>query len=455
LPVTLAFVQKGSLPSVRASSPIYQGNLILTGNNVTVIEGRFDINGSIIVKENATLILRNALVNFTEVEDFQFNMTFQNPVNGNPRLMVENATITSNSFGLIVQFDGNSSAKINELSATLYSQLLLCSSSSALVEDSTGGYINLQHSSVLTMSDSSFVELSGWDYPIVTISNCTLDVLHAEGNAVFTATNCTINNSVEISPLSTNCSVTGLASGYISYWSFKQNCSVAVPSIGATPNFTLTDTRVGGWSFLTWGTSNTSISNSELYALHAYGFSAFSIYNSAISGYLYGWDSSRWRLYDTTAYGLYSFDNSRFWLTNSTSNYYYIYDHSEIYVSWYLDAHIVDSIGQDVPSANVAATHPNTIVAESQLTNSSGWARLTLTEKIMNASGRYPVGNYTVEAAYESYSDNATMSMAGNKQITLTLEGLVIPEFPSLTILPLFMVVTLLAVMVYKRKQFQ
>lgn len=60
----LAFVisVKFDRPIVGASSDgVYQGNLILNGNNVTLIEGRFDINGSIIVEENATLILRNAV----------------------------------------------------------------------------------------------------------------------------------------------------------------------------------------------------------------------------------------------------------------------------------------------------------------------------------------------------------------------------------------------------------
>ena len=47
---------KGAL-IVKASPDIFQGDLILQGNNVTVIEGRFDINGSIIVEENCCFIV--------------------------------------------------------------------------------------------------------------------------------------------------------------------------------------------------------------------------------------------------------------------------------------------------------------------------------------------------------------------------------------------------------------
>ena len=112
----------------------------------------------------------------------------------------------------------------------------------------------------------------------------------------------------------------------------------------------------------------------------------------------------------------------------------------------------MDSIAQDGPSANVTATYQNTTVAESQLTDANGWARLTLMEKMMNATGDYPVGNYTVEATYDIYSDDAKVNMTDNKQITLTLEDFVIPEFPSFLILPISIIATLLAVIIYRRK---
>jgi len=77
-----------------------------------------------------------------------------------------------------------------------------------------------------------------------------------------------------------------------------------------------------------------------------------------------------------------------------------------------------------------------------------------LLEKMMNASGEYPVGDYTVEAAYEIHSNSTTVNMTGNQQTILTLEDFVIPEFPSLLILPLFTMATLLAAIAYRRKRF-
>ncbi len=126
---------------------------------------------------------------------------------------------------------------------------------------------------------------------------------------------------------------------------------------------------------------------------------------------------------------------------------------SEVFVSWYLFVTVVDSLIQKVPLANVTVTFPNATLAESKFTDAEGWARFTLLEKIMNVTGAYPVGNYTVEATYDTHSDATTVNMTQSQQITLTLTDFVIPEFPSLLIPPLFMIATLLAVIVYRRKR--
>jgi len=149
--------------------------------------------------------------------------------------------------------------------------------------------------------------------------------------------------------------------------------------------------------------------------------------------------------YNSIIFRTRSYEDSEIWLVNSTCSTYNINDQSKVHISWYLDVHVVDSNGIDVPLANVTATYPNATLADSKLTDANGWARLTLMEKIINATGTYPVGNYTITAEYDTYQEQQSVEMTENKQI-------VIPEFPSLIILPLFMIITLLAVIVYRRK---
>jgi len=98
---------------------IYQGDLILKDNiNYTIANEQFDINGSILIKENATLNLNNAKLNFTQQQPNQFNMTLQYPANGNPRLQATNATITS-THPFNIYLHGNSTANTLNLYAPL------------------------------------------------------------------------------------------------------------------------------------------------------------------------------------------------------------------------------------------------------------------------------------------------------------------------------------------------
>lgn len=73
-------------------------------------------------------------------------------------------------------------------------------------------------------------------------------------------------------------------------------------------------------------------------------------------------------------------------------------------------------------------------------------------DKMVNATGEYPVGNYTVEATYGIYSASTSINMTDNKQLTLKLTGFVILELQSFILLPLFMLATLLATMIYRKR---
>jgi len=149
--LALPFMYKGNISEVKASPDIYQGDLVLTGNDVYVIEGRFDINGSIIVEENATLILQNAIVNLTQSENYEHNMTLRNPVNGNPRLQSTNSTITSNLEWFMVVLYDNSSATMTNSIDTAY--LRTFGSANVSVSNSTIKLFDVIGPSVVTISN--------------------------------------------------------------------------------------------------------------------------------------------------------------------------------------------------------------------------------------------------------------------------------------------------------------
>ena len=407
--LALVFTQRPDIGVVEASPDVYQGDVVLTGNDVYVIENqRFDINGSIIVEENATLVLRNAMINFTQTENYEHNMTFRNPLNGNPRLQGDNTTITASNRYFDVGFWGDSTAITHRL------------------ETASKVRLAAHDSSVLSLSNANTAPVYGWDSSVVNITGSTIhDHVFAADSSTLTVTNSTLHSylsadessvvKVSNSTLrrltlrsgSVDCRIFALAPGFFSSWNYSLDCSMVVAPGGYAPEVALNDSQIEGWKFDFLDSSNATIFNSTIEDLGTRHSSV-----AAAS--------------DSTIGTLYTHQYSVVRLVNSTCGSCYIYDESKVYVGWYLDVHVVDSIAGNVPSADVTATYPNATVAGSELTGGNGWARLTLMEKMVNATGEYPVGTYTVEASYEIYSNSTAVDMAGNQIATLVLSELLI-----------------------------
>lgn len=148
-----------NVPAVKAADEIYNGDLILTGNNVTTIENRiFHINGSIIATENSTLILNNAWINFTQTSNNQFEMD----IRGNAQLIVENSNITS-EYQFSINLLENSTAAIEKLSTTAY-------------------LIYLWGYSSASISNSTFPRLCAMDYANISAINCTISQVLVRNN---------------------------------------------------------------------------------------------------------------------------------------------------------------------------------------------------------------------------------------------------------------------------------
>jgi hypothetical protein len=342
LALTFALTRYEGVPAVRALPTVYQGNLTLTGNNVTTITGTFNINGSITVENNATLNLRNAVVNFIQTSDHQFNMTLQNPTNGNPRLIIENTTLLAGGYSFTINFYANSSCTADHVSAS---------------RDDVNFWLN--------------------DLSHVNMSNSNVFAVIDYGD-LFEGNNCSINQFQLFQSGSANVSSSNI-----------QN-------------------------LLNWSSGDVVISDSTIDAV------------STVSGSLVQ-------------------------LVNSTYSYYYAYDTSRVTVSWYLGVSVVDSHGTPIGSANVTASYSNATVAESKLTNVNGLTRLTLMQEMINATGSYPVGNYTVTAKYGINTGQKSVNMTGNQAITIPLP-FTVPEFPSVLVLPVFIAATLIAVAALKRR---
>jgi hypothetical protein len=446
---------KFSVPTVSAAPPVYQGDLVINGNAVTILQDLHYFNGSIIVEENATLILRDCIVNFTQQTSRQYNITLQNPVNGNPRLYAYDSTIaTVPSLDVLTQVEANSTADINNSTITSYliasenSQLTITNSSTIMTMYGYG-------QSDIEISNSTVYEWHNYDSPTVHVYNSTL-------------------YSLLIGSTTVTCMVDSLKPGLMDNWNFLINCTATTADGGYAPNVTLTDTTVSAWRLAFYGSSNATILNSALneaagvtgssnitlnatqcHYVNVYYSSALQAENSTISqmqtagsanahinhseiNTLQEQDSSYVWANTTAITTIQCYNSANVDLLNSTYTNLAVNDNATACISWNLDVSVIDAANQEVPSASVTAYYQNATIADSALTDPTGWARLILREKMVNASGQYAYGNYDITATYESYSNQTTINMTANKQITLAL-NFIIPEFEPMLLIVAFL----------------
>ncbi|MEM3760848.1 MAG: hypothetical protein QXZ02_07055, partial [Candidatus Bathyarchaeia archaeon] len=181
------------------------GDLTLLGNDVIEITNAIlTVNGSIIIKNNATLRIMNSSLTFNSIG---YNITLKEPSNGNPRLIIINSNIscktTGDYKGFSIHIYGNSSVSIKNSyiertiinardTSKIYVQNLTAAMQmnlykSSMLNASLLNFINVRDpyrfTSRLECFDSSRALISntiaetpiyvrGWDSSIITLKNC-------------------------------------------------------------------------------------------------------------------------------------------------------------------------------------------------------------------------------------------------------------------------------------------
>jgi len=474
----------GSLSHV--DSPIFGGNdvcadigdLIVAGNDAVTFENCTLIqNGNIYVRENGTLLVDNCDLVLNQSSMYQYKLE----VHDNGRLFALNSSISSD-YSFDQYYDGNSTANFTN----------------TVLKHATWTYASGQFLYMFNCSELGHLSVS---------TNATFDSCIGY-NALLTSENANvqINNSqmgtAYIRVKDSTLNVTNLRNGRVDYFNTFSNLTATG---GAVANLTVFNSNVSfGFEpynssiaisncYITgleaYSTSNISIVDSMMSTIHAGESVNLSLNNVYLSSYIIAYDNSTTVSKDSYIYRLEASDQTFCSLNSSTVNEVSAYFSSMVYavdstlstlsanqksvlslvnstytsapsingqatmlVSWYLDVHVTDSIGQNVSSANVTA-YLEGVMIRSELTDANGLARLTLQGKLINATGEFPVADYFVNASYLAYQNTTAVAMIANMQITPTLEGLIVPEFPSTIPLLLLMLVTLIVTIVTRRKK--
>lgn len=428
------------------------GDLIIGGDDVYVMEGEYSVNGNIIVEENATLVMRNAVVNFAQAANEEFNMTFRNPVNGNPRLVVEGSTTIASDYYMYLYFLDNSTAEITGLSTNQKIAFVIYDNSSLKAMGSTLQYFVFSYGySTAIFADCTINMWYIYQDSTARVENSTVGFMYASGNANINTYNSTIL-SLRFEVYSINCTIDGLKPSFFNYWNFRLSCSVAVAADGFASNLILNNTEVDNFSFDFKGSSNVTASNIQAWAITLYYSSYLWMHSSSVFS-LATYNTATVRAYNSTALWAYVHNTSVIFAINSTISYPFVGEQAILYWLYYLHVHVQDLLGASVPSATVNVYIQGTSTPEfSDVTNSTGDVQFILQSKMQNATGEYPSEPYIIEAVYGSHVNTTSVEMNANKEVAITLD-FILPEFPSLLVMPLFFLATSLLFLIIVRKR--
>lgn len=391
---------------------IHEGNIGIRGNEVLVLEGEHEVNGSIYVEENGTLVLRNAKVNFTQTSDYQFQIRLVNARDGRPRLIIDNSEITTpKGYQHEIRLYHNSTADIHGL------------------KTSDGVRIHGLEDSNIQMSESVIRGLTVYGHgdSQLNITNTSMMGLYAEGNTQIQAQGCEINNTVNTVIRSSNVTIQNLHPGHVSYWNLTGNHSIMFDPEDWKPTVIIENSYAEGFSFHFSRTVNATIDNSHLRAITTTSQTQLWIRNSITDFALSTRHDSVIHARDCRFGSSTSKENSILDLTNGTFRNHRLYHQAQKTERWYLSVSVIDPANETIPGANITLTHPNQTILATGMSDAAGRAFFTLLGATANATAVYPVGAYIVTASHQDRQTTADVEMNQNRQLDITIP-IPIPE---------------------------
>ncbi len=182
---------------VCASSPRFDAEAMeVVGDNVQRLADRvFEFSEDIVVQGNATLLIENATVRFVQTAPYKYGIRLEKPANGNPRLIVRNATLESTR-AFKVTLAGESFAELSGLQFRHYLELYN-SSKANILDRSSVYYLRAYDSSHLTALGSDVYYIYGYNSSQVDISTCIVNRIETYDESSVNVSISTVKNSVD------------------------------------------------------------------------------------------------------------------------------------------------------------------------------------------------------------------------------------------------------------------
>jgi hypothetical protein len=295
--------------------------------------------------------------------------------------------------------------------------------------------INGYDESTIEMSDSVLRGLTvhGREDSRLNITNTSMVGLYAEGNTRIHARGCEVNNTLNVVISSSNVTIHDLHPGHVRYWNPEENHTIIFDTEDWRPTIVIENSDITGFGLHFSKTANATIYDSDLRRVISAGQTQLWISNSTTYYSMTAYHESRVQAMDCSFGSSSARHNSTVIVTNATFKNHWVYDQANKIDYWYLDLAVIDPANQTIPGATITVAHPNQTIIATGNTAASGRATFTLLSGTTNATGFYPVGNYTVTANHQTYEATTEIEMDGNQRLDMIIP-MPIPEATTWTI---------------------
>jgi hypothetical protein len=280
-PIARTGFGKASLAYIVASSPqtssVVLSSIEVGGNDTYTIEnGHYLLNDTITIKENATLIIRNAVL--------EFNMT-SSPIlytYDNATIDILNASISHVLGYFYAYFYDKTSSAISDSTFLGSSYFYFYDTSTTFIANSKAYRFRAYDNATVTIADTGAQYFYCYGFSKGSIISSQISYLYVyDSSSVFIADSIVSDRTTIEFERNSSLSL-ALPRGNVDHWSLYDDNVVTVAYI----NLTIMNTRVSPWTVYCYDTSIISIAHSAIETLGAYGNSTVLLDNCTAS-YVY------------------------------------------------------------------------------------------------------------------------------------------------------------------------
>lgn len=280
---------QSAVASMKVTSTVLAGIEVKNNETLVIENGRYLMNDSVTVRDNGTLVVRNALLDF-DTTDSTVLYTYDNAT-----VIMFNTTISDAEGYYYAYIRGKTSLTVNASSFVGSSYFYFYDTSASSIANSKAYRFSASNNATVTITDTVAQYLYCYGLSTTRIVHSAVYYLYVEDSSSIIMADSTISDRISLEFGMDSSLSLSLPWGLVNRWSLYGNSTVEKAYL----NITMVNTRVSLWTVNCYDTSAVTIAESTLDSVNAHDNSTVSLHYCSVSS-VYVQDYCSVRLVDST-----------------------------------------------------------------------------------------------------------------------------------------------------------